>query len=193
MCRLKEQVFPSPLLSIVPGGPTGALADIGVQECRPRTGLRDCNPAMGTARPWLPTGLTVRFYSQKNQRWEDVGAGCLFPTPPVSLCPCVSTLAAGWNHLGSQAFQVPQIKTQDISVHFVFQINPLRCSVAQLYPTFCGSTDCSLPSCSVHGILQARIVEWSFPGGPGVKNAPADVGDTGSFPGPGRSPMPPSI
>ena len=29
-----------------------------------------------------------------------------------------------------------------------------------------------------------------FPGGPGEKNPPADVGDTGSIPGPGRSHMP---
>ena len=31
---------------------------------------------------------------------------------------------------------------------------------AQLYPTFCNPIDCSLPSFSVHGILQARILEW---------------------------------
>ena len=29
-----------------------------------------------------------------------------------------------------------------------------------------------------------------FPGGPVVKNPPADAGDTGSIPGPGRSHMP---
>ena len=46
---------------IVLGGPTGAPADIGVQEGRLRTGLKDCNPAMRTAHPRLPTGFTVRF------------------------------------------------------------------------------------------------------------------------------------
>ena len=30
----------------------------------------------------------------------------------------------------------------------------------QLCPTHCGSTDHSLPGSSVHGILQARILEW---------------------------------
>ena len=147
---------------------------------------------MGTARPWLPTGLPVRFTVRRTnggRTWEHDAC----PHSSLSLCLWVSTLAAGGNHLGSQAFQVPQIKTQDVSVHFVFQISPLRCSVAQPYPTFCGSMDYSLPSCSVHGILQARIVECGFPGGSGVKNPPASVGDTGSFPGPGRSPMPPSI
>ena len=31
---------------------------------------------------------------------------------------------------------------------------------------------------------------WDFPGGAVVKNPPADAGDTGSSPGPGRSHMP---
>ena len=32
--------------------------------------------------------------------------------------------------------------------------------VAQLCPTLCNPTDCSPSSSSVHGILQARILEW---------------------------------
>ena len=31
---------------------------------------------------------------------------------------------------------------------------------AQLCPTLCDPTDCSLPDSSVHGIFQARILEW---------------------------------
>ena len=34
------------------------------------------------------------------------------------------------------------------------------CSVAQLCPPFCDPMDCSSPSSSVHGILQARTLEW---------------------------------
>ena len=30
----------------------------------------------------------------------------------------------------------------------------------QLYPTVCDPTDCSPPGSSVHGILQAEILEW---------------------------------
>ena len=33
-------------------------------------------------------------------------------------------------------------------------------SVAQLCPTLCDPMDCSPPGSSVHGILQARILEW---------------------------------
>ena len=32
--------------------------------------------------------------------------------------------------------------------------------VAQSWPTLCNPTDCSLPSSSVHGIFQARILKW---------------------------------
>ena len=32
--------------------------------------------------------------------------------------------------------------------------------VSQSCPTLCGPVDCSLPGSSVHGILQARILEW---------------------------------
>ena len=34
------------------------------------------------------------------------------------------------------------------------------CLVTQSCPTLCDPMDCSPPSSSVHGILQARILEW---------------------------------
>ena len=40
-----------------------------------------------------------------------------------------------------------------------------RCSLhaksLQLCPTLCNPMDCSLPGSSVHGILQARMLEWA--------------------------------
>ena len=41
--------------------------------------------------------------------------------------------------------------------------------VAQMCPTFCEPMDCSLTGSSVHGIFQARVLEWiaiSFSRGP---------------------------
>ena len=35
-----------------------------------------------------------------------------------------------------------------------------RRSFAQSCPTLCNPVDCSLPGFYVHGILQARILEW---------------------------------
>ena len=34
----------------------------------------------------------------------------------------------------------------------------------------------------------STTINWDFPGGPMVKNPPANVGDTGSIPGLGRFP-----
>ena len=33
--------------------------------------------------------------------------------------------------------------------------------IAQLYPTLSDPMDCSLPGSFVHGIFQARVVEWA--------------------------------
>ena len=37
----------------------------------------------------------------------------------------------------------------------------VKVSVAQSCPTLCDAMDCSPPGTSVHGILQARILEWA--------------------------------
>ena len=39
-------------------------------------------------------------------------------------------------------------------------VNSLKVKVAQLCPALCNPMDRSLPGSSVHGILQARILEW---------------------------------
>ena len=41
-------------------------------------------------------------------------------------------------------------------------VSPENCDVlvAQSCPTLCDPVDCSPPGSSVHGILQARILEW---------------------------------
>ena len=40
------------------------------------------------------------------------------------------------------------------------QFSCLKVLVTQLYPTLCNHMDYSPPDFSVHGILQARILEW---------------------------------
>ena len=40
------------------------------------------------------------------------------------------------------------------------QHNCVKCEVAQSCPTLCDPVDCSSPGSSVHGILQARVLEW---------------------------------
>ena len=39
-------------------------------------------------------------------------------------------------------------------------VQSVMCLVAQWCPTLCDPMDCSLPGSSIHGIFQARILEW---------------------------------
>ena len=54
-------------------------------------------------------------------------------------------------------------------------------SVSQSCPTLCDPTDCSTPGFSVHGILQARVLEWGA--------CPSPRG----LPGPGIEPWSPTL
>ena len=47
-----------------------------------------------------------------------------------------------------------------VSLLCLFLIYEWVSEVAQLCPTLCDPVDCSPPGSSVHGILQARILEW---------------------------------
>ena len=42
----------------------------------------------------------------------------------------------------------------------ILQINYVLVLISQLCPAICDPMDCSLPGSSIHGILQARILEW---------------------------------
>ena len=62
--------------------------------------------------------------------------------------------------------------------------------VAQSCPTLSDSMDCSLPGSSIHGIFQARVLEWGaialFVGTNGKEQAcqsRLDVRDVASIPG----------
>ena len=69
----------------------------------------------------------------------------------------------------------------------------MKVSVIQSCPTLCGPMDCRSPASSVHGILQARILEWVAylsPGGTSGKEClpMQETRDSGLMPGSGRSP-----
>ena len=62
-----------------------------------------------------------------------------------------------------QNIQFEQFSVEEAqSQVFYFTLNPMLCSakLLQWCPTLCDSMDCSLPGFSVHGILQAGILEW---------------------------------
>ena len=53
-------------------------------------------------------------------------------------------------------------KNIGVGCHFLLQFMKVKSEseVAQLCPTLNDSMDCSLPGPSVHGIFQARVLEW---------------------------------
>ena len=53
-------------------------------------------------------------------------------------------------------------KNTGVGCHFLLQCRKVKSEseVAQSCPTLSDPTDCSLPGSSVHGIFQARVLEW---------------------------------
>ena len=58
-----------------------------------------------------------------------------------------------WDSLG---------KNTGVGCHFLLQCMKVKSEseVAQLCPTLCDPMDCSPPGSSIHGIFQARVLEW---------------------------------
>ena len=53
-------------------------------------------------------------------------------------------------------------KNTGVGCHFLLQCVKVKSQseVAQSCPTLCDPMDCSLPGSSVHGVFQARVLEW---------------------------------
>ena len=70
-----------------------------------------------------------------------------------TLCNPIDRLSRPWDSPG---------KNTGVSCHFLLQGMKLKSEseVAQSYPTFRDPMDCSPPGSSIHGIFQARVLEW---------------------------------
>ena len=75
----------------------------------------------------------------------------------VRLCATPQTAA----HQAPHPWDSP-VKNIRVAFHFLLQFMKVKSKseVAQLCPTLSYPMDCSLPGSSVHGILQARLLEW---------------------------------
>ena len=63
----------------------------------------------------------------------------------------------GWvHHPFPTNLPLSQMPTQEQEI----QVNPCWCLVSKSYLTLYDPMDCSPPGSSVHGISQARILEW---------------------------------
>ena len=100
-------------------------------------------------------------------------------------------------------------KNTGVGCHFLLQCMKVKSEneVAQSCPTLSNPMDCSPPGSSIHGIFQARVLEWGaiafsdlslylsfiinhckgFPCGSAGKESACSVGDLGSISGLGRS------
>jgi len=66
-------------------------------------------------------------------------------------------------------------KNTGVGCHFLLQCMKVKSEseVAQSCPTLSDPMDCSLPGSSVHGIFQARVLEWGAIAFSYIKNATA--------------------
>ena len=75
----------------------------------------------------------------------------------VRLCATPETAA----HQASHPWDSPGKNTR-VGCHFLLQCMKVKSEseVAQLCPTVSDPMDCSPPGSSIHGIFQARVLEW---------------------------------
>ena len=101
--------------------------------------------------PGKNTGVDCHFLVQcmKVKSESEVAQSC--PTPSNPLQP--TRLVRPWDFPG---------KSTGVGCHFLLQCMKVKSEsdVTQSCPTLCDPMDCSLPGSSVHGIFQARVLEW---------------------------------
>ena len=53
-------------------------------------------------------------------------------------------------------------KNTGVDCHFLLHGMKVKSEVTQSCPTLCDPMDYSLPDSSIHGIFQARVLEWGY-------------------------------
>ena len=124
-------------------------------------------------RPFLNPGtylfckVSVLFLNIQGERTVAtvIHKGSLWKTAPMSIC---GPMSSWWWHADRARFlfklQLCSCWTYRLQQALNNQPSATGRAVcvlvAQLCPSLCNPMDCSLPGSSVHGILQARILEW---------------------------------
>ena len=85
-------------------------------------------------------------------------------TPPLPVLTQISPRGLTRSHLLLQPHQRSTGVTYTLRIHNLYAaFHPPACMHAKLLqscPTLCNPKDCSLSGSSVHGILQASVLEW---------------------------------
>ena len=103
-------------------------------------------------RPYLRTDLLWLVVSSPGRGyWSGVGAPVPYPPGTYGFPGCSRT------RVFSAGQDCVWVRPAKLGVNCT---GAIKVSVAQSYSTLCDPIDCQLPGSSVHGILQARILEW---------------------------------
>jgi len=100
---------------------------------------------------WMLTKLAVAIILQYAAAAAKSLQSCLTLCNPIRQQP--TRLCRPWDSPG---------KNTGVGCHFLLQCVKVKSEseVAQSCPTLSDPTDCSLPGFSIHGIFQARVMEW---------------------------------
>ena len=92
---------------------------------------------------------------------KNTGVGCQFIFPGDLPDPGIEPRSPAFSNLLFVEFSDDGYSDQfEVIPHCSFNLHFSECLVTQSCPTLFDPVDCSLPGFSVHGILQARILEW---------------------------------
>ena len=99
----------------------------------------------------------MNFQSPAGATWQFAAAAA---AKSLQLCPTVSPHRRQLTR-PQRPWDSPG-KNTGAGCHFLLQCMKVKSEseVAQSCPTLSDPTDCSLPGSSVHGIFQARVLEW---------------------------------
>ena len=98
---------------------------------------------------------------------KNTGVGCHFPLQCMHACKVASIASDSVRPHRRQPTRLPGPwdspgKNTGVGCHFLLQCMKVKSEseVAQSCSTLSDPVDCSLPGSSVHGIFQARVLEW---------------------------------
>src|SRR5574340_808716 len=108
-------------------------------------------PSLGFSRQEHRSGTPFPSPMHESEKWKGSHSGVSDPQSPLRWQP--TRLPHPWDSPG---------KNTGVGRHFLLQCMKVKSEseVAQWCPTPSDPMDCSLPGSLVHGILQARLLEW---------------------------------
>ena len=126
-------------------------------------------------RPWV-SHIAGRFFTS----WATREALYAAAAQSLQSCPTLYDPIDVW-----QPTRLPYPwdspgKNTGVGYHFLLQCMKVKSEseVAQLCPTLSDPMDCSLPGSSIHGIFQARVLEWgaiAFSGKPSIDGTKSKI------------------